>query len=139
MNKKLDGRKVAILVADGFEQVEMTEPRKALESAGAKTDLIGPDSKEVQGMNHHEKGDKFPVDRELKKARPEDYDALLLPGGVANPDKLRTIPEAVQFAKNFAAAGKTIAAICNGPWLLVDANLVKDRRMTSWPSLQPDN
>jgi protease I len=138
MENKLDGRKIAILVADGFEQVEMTEPRKALESAGAKTDLIGPDSKEVQGMNHHDKGDKFPVDRELKKARVQDYDALLLPGGVPNPDKLRTIPEAVQFAKEFAAAGKPIAAICHGPWLLVEADLVRDRRVTSWPSLKTD-
>ncbi len=137
MDKKLDGRKIAILVADGFEQVEMTEPRKALETAGAKTDLIGLENKKVQGMNHHDKGDQFPVDRELKQARVEDYDALL-PGGVANPDKLRTIPEAVQFAKDFAAAGKPIAAICHGPWLLVEANLVKDRRMTSWPSLKTD-
>ncbi|HVW10641.1 MAG TPA: type 1 glutamine amidotransferase domain-containing protein [Bryobacteraceae bacterium] len=138
MDKKLDGRKIAILVADGFEQVEMTEPRKALESAGAKTDLIGPDGKQVQGMNHHDKGDSFPVDRDLKSVAAKDYDALLLPGGVANPDKLRTIPQAVQFAKDFAQAGKPIAAICHGPWLLVEAGLVKNRRMTSWPSLQTD-
>jgi protease I len=138
MNRKLDGRKIAILVADGFEQVEMTEPRKALEAAGAKTDLISPDGKEVQGMNHHDKGDKFPADRALNKTAAQDYDALLLPGGVANPDKLRTIPEAVQLAKDFASAGKPIAAICHGPWLLVEANLVKDRRMTSWPSLKTD-
>jgi protease I len=89
-------------------------------------------------MNHHDKGDKFPVDRPLKAAAARDYDALLLPGGVANPDKLRTIPEAVQFAKDFASAGKPIAAICHGPWLLVEAGLVKDRRMTSWPSLATD-
>lgn len=138
MNRKLDGRKIAILVADGFEQVEMTEPRKALEAAGAKTNLISPDGKEVQGMNHHDKGDKFPADRALNKATAQDYDALLLPGGVANPDKLRTLPEAVQFAKDFATAGKPIAAICHGPWLLVEANLVKDRRLTSWPSLKTD-
>lgn len=138
MDKKLNGRKIAILVADGFEQVEMTEPRKALEAAGAKTDLISPDGTEVQGMNHHDKGDKFPADRDLKKVSARDYDALLLPGGVANPDKLRTIPEAVQFARDFAQAGKPIAAICHGPWLLVEADLVKNRRMTSWPSLKTD-
>lgn len=110
----------------------------ALEAAGAKTDLIGLDGNAVQGMNHHDKGDKFPVDRELRSVAVEEYDALLLPGGVANPDKLRTIPEAVQFAKDFASAGKPIAAICHGPWLLVEADLVKDRRMTSWPSLKTD-
>lgn len=138
MQKDLTGRRIAILATDGFEQVEMTEPRKALEAAGAKTDLIAPETKDIQGMNHHEKGDKFPVDLELKSAKAEDYDALLLPGGVANPDRLRTIPEAVQFTKAFASAGKPIAAICHGPWLLVEAGLVKDRRMTSWPSLKTD-
>jgi protease I len=138
MDNKLDGRRIAILVADGFEQVEMTEPRKALEAAGAKTDLIAPDGNTVQGMNHHDKGDRFAVDRQLPSAAARDYDALLLPGGVANPDKLRTIPAAVQFAKDFAAAGKPIAAICHGPWLLVEADLVKDRRITSWPSLATD-
>ncbi len=138
MHKTLDGRRIAILVADGFEQVEMTEPRRALEEAGAKTDLIGTDGAQVQGMNHHDKGDKFPIDRQLKSAAAKDYDALLLPGGVANPDKLRTIPEAVEFAKEFASEGKPIAAICHGPWLLVEADLVRNRRLTSWPSLQTD-
>ena len=138
MDKQLEGRRIAILVADGFEQVEMTEPRKALEAAGAKTDLITPEGKEVQGMNHAEKDDKFRADADLASVLAADYDALLLPGGVANPDKLRTIPAAVKFAKEIAAAGKPIAAICHGPWLLVEAGLVKDHRVTSWPSLATD-
>jgi protease I len=138
MTKRLDGCRVAILVTDGFEQVEMTGPRKALEDAGARADVIAPGKQEVQGMDHDEKGDKYPVDLQLSSASPSDYDALLLPGGVANPDKLRMIPEAVQFVKAFAAAGKPIAAICHGPWMLVEADLVRGRKVTSWPSLQTD-
>ena len=129
---------MAILVTDGFEQVEMTGPRKALEDAGARADVIAPGKQEVQGMDHDEKGNKSPVDLQLSSASPSDYDALLLPGGVANPDKLRMIPEAVQFVKAFAAAGKPIAAICHGPWMLVEADLVRGRKVTSWPSLQTD-
>ena len=136
--KQLDGRRVAVLVTDGFEQVEMTEPRKALQDAGAKADLISPAKGQVQGMNHDEKGDKFPVEVALDDANPADYDALLLPGGVANPDKLRAIPKAVEFVKAFAEAGKPIAAICHGPWMLVEADLVRNKRVTSWPSLRTD-
>jgi protease I len=138
MQKRLEGCRVAILVTDGFEQVEMTEPRKALKESGAKADLIAPDKKEVQGMNHDEKGNKFPVDAQLGSVSASQYDALLLPGGVANPDRLRAIPRAVQFVKEFAEAGKPIAAICHGPWMLVEADLVRGRKLTSWPSLRTD-
>jgi protease I len=138
MNNQLNGMRVAVLVTDGFEQVEMTEPRKALQEAGAKVDLIAPKKDQVQGMNHDDKGEKFRVDRNLEGVSADEYDALLLPGGVANPDRLRTMPEAVQFAKDFAQSGKPIAAICHGPWLLVEAGLVKGRKLTSWPSLQTD-
>jgi protease I len=138
MQQQLDGCRVAILVTDGFEQVEMTEPRKALDQAGAQTELIAPEKDQVQGMNHEEKGNKFPVDRQLESVSASEYDALVLPGGVANPDKLRTIPQAVQFVKAFAKAGKPIAAICHGPWMLVEADLVRGRKVTSWPSLQTD-
>lgn len=138
MQNKLAGKRIAILVADGFEQVEMTEPRKALEDAGAKIDLISPAREKVQAAKHHDKGDKFPVDVPLNGARPGDYDALLLPGGVANPDQLRTIPEAVKFVRSFFDQHKPVAAICHGPWMLVEANAVQGRTVTSWPSLQTD-
>lgn len=138
MKKKLEGCRIAFLVTDGFEQVEMTGPRKALEEAGAQTTLIAPEKKDVQGMNHDQKGEKFPVDQDLKSTKSAEFDGLVLPGGVANPDKLRTIPGAVNFAKEFAKAAKPIAAICHGPWLLVEADLVKDHRLTSWPSLATD-
>ncbi len=138
MTDKLKGKRVAILITDGFEQVEMTKPRKALDDAGAVTTLISPKSREVQGWNHHDKGDRFPVDQELKSADPNNFDALLLPGGVANPDQLRTIPEAVKFVSSFFAAHKPIAAICHGPWLLVEADVVRGYKMTSWPSLKTD-
>jgi protease I len=138
MPNSLEGKSVAILVTDGFEQVEMTSPRRALDDAGALTTLISPKYSEVQGWNHHEKGDRFRVDQELKSANANDYDALLLPGGVANPDQLRVIPEAVQFVKRFFAARKPVAAICHGPWLLVEANVVRGYEVTSWPSLKTD-
>ena len=138
MQNELSGKRIAILVADGFEQVELTEPRKALDAAGAQTELISPAKGQVQGWKHHEKGDQFPVDVALETANPRDYDALLLPGGVANPDQLRTIPKAVQFAKSFFESGKPVAAICHGPWLLVEADVVQGRKVTSWPSLQTD-
>jgi protease I len=138
MSTQLNGKRIAILVENGFEQVEMTEPRQALKSAGAQPDLISPQQKEVQGMQHDEKGDSFPVDIPLKKANPDDYDALLLPGGVANPDKLRNNPDAVKFVKSFVDAGKPIAAICHGPWTLIEAGATKGRTMTSWPSLKTD-
>jgi protease I len=138
MQKKLNGTKVAILVADGFEQVELTEPKKALEEAGAQTEIVSPVEDEVQGWHHYDAGDNFPVDVQLEEANPEDYDALLLPGGVANPDQLRMIPEAVEFVKSFFDAGKPVAAICHGPWTLIDAGVVRGRQITSWPSLQTD-
>lgn len=130
--------KVAILLENMFEQVEMTQPRKALDDAGAKTVLISPQPDKVQGVNHDEKGDAFPVDLQLDKADPAEYDALLLPGGVANPDRLRMNRKAMQFVKSFVDAGKPIAAICHGPWSLVETDAVRGVRMTSWPSVQTD-
>jgi protease I len=134
----LNGRKVAILATDGVEQVELVEPRRALDAAGAVTHLIAPDAGSIQAMNHDEKGDRLPVDRVLADVRPSDYDALLLPGGVANPDTLRMSAPAVQFVREFMLAEKPVAAICHGPWLLVEAGAVAGRTLTSWPSLQTD-
>lgn len=134
----LNGKKVAILVAEGFEQSEMVEPRKALEQAGAQTAIVSPAKDDVQGWNHFDRGDHFNVDVPLDQARAENYDALLLPGGVANPDQLRTNPRAVQFVKHFADNGKPIGVICHGPWTLIEAGVVKGRTMTSWPSLRTD-
>lgn len=134
----LNGRKIAILVAEGFEQVEMTAPRKALQEAGAETEIVSPAQGEVQGWNHFDKADRFHVDVPLDQASADDYDALLLPGGVANPDQLRTQPRAVQFVKQFFDAGKPVGVICHGPWTLIDAGVVKGRTLTSWPSLRTD-
>jgi protease I len=134
----LQGKKVAILATDGFEQVELTEPRKALDEAGATTKVISPASKKVKGWNHKEWGNEVPVDVPLDSARAEDYDALLLPGGVMNPDQLRMIPKAVEFVKHFTDAGKPVAAICHGPWTLIEAGAVRGRTVTSWPSLKTD-
>jgi protease I len=134
----LNGTKVAILVADGFEQVELTEPKKALDEAGAKTQIVSPAKGHVQGWKHFDKADKFPVDVPLEKAQAEDFDALLLPGGVANPDQLRTLPKAVAFVRAFFDSGKPVAAICHGPWTLVEADVVSGRTITSWPSLKTD-
>src|SRR6476661_8806589 len=122
MEQRLKGRKVAILATDGVEQVELVEPRKALDAAGAETHLISPKPGTIQAVNHDEKGDQFPVDRVLSEAHPSDYDALLLPGGVKNPDTLRMDQKAVQFVREFMMAEKPVAAICHGPWLLVEAN-----------------
>src|SRR5580693_2918923 len=124
MANELNGKRVAVLVTDGFEQVEMTEPRKALDSAGATTTLISIQGGSVQGFNHDEKGNSFKVEKTIDSVSANDYDALLLPGGVANPDKLRTDAKAVAFVKAFAEAGKPIAAICHGPWTLVEAGIV---------------
>jgi protease I len=135
---KLNGKKVAILVEEGFEQVEMTEPRKALEQQGAGTDLISPKSGKVAAFQHDKRGDEFDVDVPLDQATADDYDALVLPGGVMNPDKLRMNPQAVQFVKSFVDSGKPIAAICHGPWTLIEAGAVRGRRMTSYPSLKTD-
>jgi protease I len=136
--ESLQGKKVAILVTDGFEQVELTRPRKALDQAGAKTEVVSPAQGQVKGWNHTEWGDKIPVDVPLQQAKPESYDALLLPGGVMNPDHLRMNPDAVRFVKSFVDAGKPIAAICHGPWTLIEAGAVRGKKMTSWPSLQTD-
>lgn len=138
MTQQLNNKKVAILVADGFEQVELTKPKQALEQAGAQAHIISPKSDTVQGWNHYDKGDNFPVDVPLDQANSNDYDALLLPGGVANPDQLRTNEKAVKFVKSFFEAAKPVAAICHGLWTLVEADVVKGRTVTSWSSLQTD-
>lgn len=139
MADTLKGKKVAILVAnEGIEQVELTEPRTALQDAGATVELLAPESGEAQAFNHLDKTDRFPVDRAVGDASAEDYDALMLPGGVANPDNLRTHPEAVAFVRAFFDAGKPVAAICHAPWTLVEADVLKGRTLTSWPSLQTD-
>ena len=134
----LKGKRVAILVADGFEQVELTEPRKALDEAGAHTQIVSTAKDQVQGWKHFDKADHFRVDVPLDVASPEEFDALLLPGGVANPDQLRTHPKAVAFVRAFFEAGKPVAAICHGPWTLIDAGVARGRRLTSWPSLKAD-
>lgn len=138
MNQQLNGKKVAILVANGFEQVELTEPKQALEQAGAQTHIVSPEQGQVKGWQHTEWGDPFPVDVPLAQANADDYDALLLPGGVMNPDHLRRNQQALQFVRSFFAAGKPVAAICHGPWTLIDAGLVKGRKMTSYESIQSD-
>src|SRR6202012_5227350 len=135
---ELNGLKVAILVTDGFEQVEMTEPRKALDGAGAITSIVSPKDGQVRAWNFTEWGDEYPVDVTLERAQPQDFEALLLPGGVINPDTLRTIPAAVAFAKAFFDAGKPVASICHGPWTIIETGAVRGRRMTSWPSLRTD-
>jgi protease I len=134
----LSQKKVAILVADGFEQAELTEPKQALDDAGAQTHIVSPNSDTVQGWNHYDRGDNFPVNVTLDSANPDDYDALLLPGGVANPDQLRMNEKAVQFIQAFFAASKPVAAICHAPWTLIEADVVKGRTVTSWPSLKTD-
>jgi protease I len=138
MAKELDGKKVAILVENGFEQVEMTEPRRALEAAGATVELISPQKGKVRAFKHDDPGDSFDVDLTLDEANPDDYDALHLPGGVANPDKLRMNPKAVHFVRRFFEQHKPVSAICHGPWTLIDADVVKGRTLTSWPSLKTD-
>jgi protease I len=138
MSSELEGLKIAILVANGFEQVEMTEPQRALQQAGAVAELVSPEQTQVKGWNHKQWGDSFKVDVSLRDADADDYDALMLPGGVMNPDKLRMLPEAVDFVKDFVSAGKPIAAICHAPWTLIEAEAVQGCRITSWPSLKTD-
>jgi protease I len=138
MQLGLNQRKVAILATDGVEQVELEEPRRALDAAGAITHLIAPKGESIQAMNHDDKGARIPVDRQLADVRASDYDALLLPGGVANPDRLRMDQKAVQLVREFMMAEKPVAAICHGPWMLVEAGAVSGRTLTSWPSLQTD-
>src|ERR1700733_10937423 len=134
----INGMKVAILVADGFEQAELAEPKKALDAAGAETSIVSPAKGQVQAWKHFDKGDKFTIDVALNEADAEEFDALLLPGGVANPDQLRTLPKAVAFVREFFAKGKPVAAICHGPWTLIEADAVSGRTITSWPSLKTD-
>ncbi len=138
MSGKLDGKRVAFLATDGVEQVELTEPWKAVEAAGATPELISLEDGEVQGFNHLDKADSFKVDRTVSDAEESDYDGLVLPGGVANPDALRTDEDAVAFVRAFFVAGKPVGVICHGPWTLVEADVVRDRTITSWPSLKTD-
>ena len=138
MAQKLAGKKIAILATDMFEQSELTEPRRCLMEAGAEVHVIAPHDGAIQGMQHHDKGDKIAVDLTLAKASAQSYDALVLPGGVANPDALRTDAAAVAFVRHFFDAGKPVGAICHGPWTLIEADAVRGRRLTSWPSLKTD-
>jgi protease I len=134
----LHGKKVAFLATDMVEQVELTEPWKAVEQAGADIDLVSLEEGEIQGFNHYDKADKFPVDRTVEDASAEDYDALVLPGGVGNPDTLRTDENAVRFVREFFDAGKPVAAICHAPWMLVDADVARGRKLTSFWSIKTD-
>ena len=138
MPDSLKGKKVAILATDGVEQVEFTKPRDALLAAGATVDTLSIKSGSIQGFNHLDKGDTFPVDLEVSDARADDYDALVLPGGVANPDALRMDAHAVSFVRSFFDQRKPVAAICHAPWLLIEAEAVRGRTITSWPSLRTD-
>lgn len=138
MAGELSGKRVAILATDGFEQSELIEPREALRQAGAAAEIVAPKMDRIQGMKHHEKGDQVQVDRTIEQVKPEEYDGLVLPGGVANPDALRTDPRVIAFIRGFVDAGKPIAAICHGPWTLIEADAVRGRTMTSWPSLKTD-
>jgi protease I len=136
--QSLKGMKIAILVTDGFEQAELTEPRKALDAAGADTSIVSPRERRVRGWKFKNWGDELPVDVKLSQARPEDFDALHLPGGVMNPDSLRIQPAAVAFTKAFFDASKPVASICHGPWMVLEAGAARGRRVTSWPSLKTD-
>lgn len=139
MSDQLQGKKIAVLVAnEGVEEVELTSPQAALRDAGAEVDLIAPEAGEVQAFNHLDKGDTFTPDRPVGEADAADYDGLVLPGGVANPDQLRADADSVQFVRAFFDAGKPVGVICHGPWTLIDAGVVEGRTLTSWPSLQTD-
>jgi protease I len=139
MANELQGRRIAFMIAnEGAEQVELTEPWQAVQDAGGTPELLAPEPGKAQAFNHLDKADTFGVDRTIGDADPAGYDALVLPGGVANPDELRTIPEAVRFVRSMFEAGKPAAVICHGPWTLVEADLVRDRTLTSWPSLRTD-
>jgi protease I len=138
MANELQGKKVAFIATEGVEQVELTEPWKAVEQAGAQPELISIDDGDVQAWKHFDKGDTFKVDRTIEEAQPDEYDALVLPGGVANPDQLRADENVVSFIRTFAQSGKPIGVICHGPWTLIEAGVVQGRKLTSWPSLQTD-
>lgn len=138
MAGELTGCTIAMLATDGVEQVELTEPLKALRDAGAEVQVISDKEDEIQAFKHHDKGSKLPVDTLLGEADPDEFDGLVLPGGVINPDALRLVPEAIDFVRHFVKEKKPIAAICHGPWTLIDAGGVKGKKMTSWPSLKTD-
>lgn len=137
-NKKLDGKRIAFLATDGFEQVELTKPWEAVKDAGGQPVLVSPKDGDIQGVNHDEKADKFSVDQSISDASAEDYDALVLPGGVFNPDSLRTNEDCVNFVRDFFKQHKPVAAVCHGPWTLIEADVVRGRKVTSWPSLKTD-
>jgi len=138
MADELKGKKIAFLAADMFEEVELAEPWKALEQAGAELELVSLEDGEIQGFNHYDKAGSFKVDKAVEEASANDYDGLVLPGGVGNPDNLRQDENAVQFVRDFFEQGKPVAVICHGPWVLVEAGVVRGRRLTSWPTLQTD-
>lgn len=138
MATELSGKMVAILAADGFEEVELTKPRKALDEAGAKTRVVSVKPGNIQGMNHADKGGTVAVDQTLAEAKPQDFDALMIPGGLMNPDTLRSNEEALEFVRHFFREGKPVAAICHGPWVLIDAGVVRGRTLTSWPAIKSD-
>jgi protease I len=138
MADELKGKRVAFIATDMVEQVELTEPWQAVRDAGAETDLISLEPGEIQGFNHFDKADTFPVDKTIDEVSPDDYDALVLPGGVGNPDQLRMNPQVVSFIRDFVASGKPAGVICHGPWTLIEADVVRGRTLTSWPSLQTD-
>ena len=135
---ELSRRRVAILATDMFEQVELVEPRKALDDAGAETEIVSLEKGEIQGFNHYDKADTFPVDKTVDEVSVDDYDALMLPGGVGNPDALRMNENAVEFVRSFFEAGKPVGAICHAPWMLVEADVVRGRQIAAWPSLKTD-
>jgi protease I len=138
MAEKLSGKKVAILAADGFEEVELTKPKQALDDAGAETSVISIKPGKIQGMNHADKGETVAVDMTLAEAKPENFDALMIPGGLMNPDTLRSTEEALEFVRHFFREGKPVAAICHAPWVLIDAGVVRGRTLTSWPAIKTD-
>lgn len=139
MADRLQDKKIAFLMAnEGVEQVELTEPLEAVREAGAEAELLAPEAGEIQAFNHLDKGEKFEADRAVGDADPSEYDGLVLPGGVANPDQLRTKEEALEFVRGFFAAGKPVGVICHGPWTLINAGVAEGRTLTSWPSLQTD-
>jgi protease I len=138
MANELQGKKIAFIATEGVEEVELTEPWKAVEQAGGQPELISIEEGEVQAWQHFDKGGSFKVDKTIEEAQPSDYDGLVLPGGVANPDQLRTDENVVSFIRDFAASGKPIGVICHGPWTLIEAGVLEGRKITSWPSLQTD-
>lgn len=138
MVNELNGKRIAVLATDGFEEIELTEPMKALKNAGAEVKVVSPKSGEIQGYKHHDKGSRIPVDQSLDQTSADQFDGLVLPGGVINPDMLRLESKAISFIRQFVESGKPIAAICHGPWTLINARGVQGKRMTSWPSLQID-